>query len=74
MTIETIEGITRLTADEGKIITDGAGTVGRVIWLGQGRQAAEFHETDAAIEDAPDAVQRIADLETVIDGMLEVLA
>ena len=70
MTIETIEGITRLTADEGKIITDGAGTVGRVIWLGQGRQAAEFHETDAAIEDAG----RISQLEQVIDGILEVLA
>jgi len=74
MTIETIEGVTKLTAAEDKHLTDRKGTTGRTIYLGVGRTAAEFFEVDAAAEDAPDAVQRIADLETVIDGMLEVLA
>ena len=74
MIIETVGGITKLTAAEGKLLSDGAGTIGRVIWLGAGRAASDFSEVDAAAEGIPDTVQRIANLEQVVDGVLEVLA
>ena len=73
MTVELINGITRLTAADGCWLTDGNGTTGREIWLGKGRQASEFSEVDALVVEAG-LEQRIGNLEQVVDGVLEVLA
>ena len=73
MMIETIEGVTRLTAADGRFLTDGNGTTGKEIWLGKGRAASEFSEVDALVVEAG-LEQRIGNLEQVVDGVLEVLA
>lgn len=74
MIAEQLDGVTRLTASEGKFVTDGKGTTGRVVYLGKGRAVSEFFEVDAAAEDVPAASQRLAELEQAVDGILEVLA
>jgi hypothetical protein len=51
MIIEIVDGITRLTADEGKEVTDGNGTTGGTLWLGEGRDANEFFEQEIVVED-----------------------
>lgn len=73
MMIETVKGITRLTAADGRWITDGRGTTGREIWLGKGRAAAEFSEVDVLVIEAG-LEQRLGNLEQIVDGVLEVLA
>ena len=72
MTSDLINGITRLTADSGKLITDGRGTVGQVIWLGVGRLASEFYETDTAVEQDSIA-QRVTALETDVAAIAAVV-
>ena len=51
MIIDNIGSIIRLTAADGKIITDNNGTEGKEIWLGAGRTAEEFVEIDEPIID-----------------------
>ena len=52
MTTDIIDGITRLTAGDGKVIADQHGPLGRVVWLGDDRHASEFHEVAAPNIDA----------------------
>ena len=46
MKIENVDGIIKLTAEDGKIIADKNGILGREIWLGDDRKASEYTETD----------------------------
>lgn len=44
MKVDIIDGITRLTADEGKSLTDNNGTICQVVWLGKDRPQSDFIE------------------------------
>jgi hypothetical protein len=49
MKVEVIDGITKLTADEGKSLTDNDGTICQIVWLGKGRPQSDFTEIDTPI-------------------------
>lgn len=48
MKTEIVNGITLLTAEDGKILKASDGVYGKQAWLGAGRSVEEFEEIDEA--------------------------
>ena len=46
MTIENIGNEIRITASEGKMLSDGGEPIGKVLWVGEGREPTDFYEVD----------------------------